>query len=84
MASPTTAIMATLGEDADLISGLLRYTCPFNMTGSPTITLPAGFTESGTPLAFQFVAPHFREDLLVRAGWTYQQATDWHRQHPQL
>jgi amidase len=84
MASPTTATMATLGEDAELISGLLRYTCPFDLSGNPTITLPAGFTDSGTPLAFQFVAPHFMEDMLVRAGWAYQQATDWHRRHPEL
>jgi len=84
VASPTMAQMATLGEDADLISGLLRYTCPFDMTGSPTITLPSGFTAQGTPMAFQFVSRHFEEELLVRAGWAYQQATDWHRKHPAL
>jgi amidase len=84
MASPTNATMATLGQDAELIAGLLRFTCPFDMSGSPTITLPAGFTEQGTPIAFQFVAPHFREELLVRAGWAFQQATDWHRRHPAL
>lgn len=84
VASPTMAQMATLGEDAELISGLLRYTCPFDMTGSPTITLPSGFTAEGTPTAFQFVSRHFEEELLVRAGWAYQQATDWHRKHPAL
>ena len=84
LSSPTNAKMATLTEDAEMISGLLRYTCPFDMTGSPTITLPTGFTPAGTPVAFQFVARHFEEDLLVRAGWHYQQATDWHRRHPSL
>jgi amidase len=84
VASPTVAQMAKLGEDPDLISALLRFTCPFDMTGSPTITLPAGFTEQNTPIAFQFVARHFEEELLVRAGWAYQQATDWHRKHPDL
>ena len=84
IASPTVAQMATLGENPDLISALLRFTCPFDMTGSPTITLPAGFTAQNTPIAFQFVSRHFEEDLLVRAGWAYQQATDWHRQHPPL
>ena len=28
------------------------------------------------------VAPLEIEDLLVRARWAFQQATDWHRQHP--
>ncbi len=83
-ASPTNAQMATLATDAELLSALLRYTCPFDMTGSPTITLPGGFTVQGTPIAFQFVARHFEEDLLVRAGWHYQQATDWYRRHPAL
>ena len=83
-ASPTNAQLAGLANDAELLSGLLRYTCPFDMTGSPTITLPGGFTAQGTPIAFQFVARHFEEDLLVRAGWHYQQATDWHRRHPAL
>ena len=84
VASPTVAQMATLGEDADLISAVLRYTCPFDMSGSPTITLPAGFTEAGTPIALQFVSRHFEEDLLVRAGWDFLQATDWHKRHPEL
>jgi amidase len=84
MASPTKATMATLGEDAELISGLLRFTCPFDMSSNPTITLPAGFTQKNTPMSFQFVTAHFREDLLVRAGWAFQQATDWHKRHPAL
>ncbi|UVH55930.1 amidase [Variovorax paradoxus] len=84
VASPTLARMATFGEDAGLMSAMLRYTCPFDMSGSPTITLPGGFTEAGTPVAFQFVARHFEEELLVRAGWAFQQATDWHQRHPAL
>jgi amidase len=54
------------------------------MSGDPTITLPCGFTAARTPLGFQFVARHFAEDLLCRAGFAYQEATDWHRQHPPL
>jgi amidase len=83
-ASPTMADMATLGEDPEKLASLLRFTCPFDVSGSPTITLPCGFTQAGTPVAFQFVAPHFREELLCRAGQAYQSATDWHRRHPTL
>ena len=84
IASPTVDRMSKMGTDAELISAVLRYTCPFDMTGSPTITLPGGFTEGGMPLAFQFVSRHFEESLLLRAGWAFQQITDWHRQHPSL
>ena len=83
-AAPTLAKMATLGEDADLLNGLLRFTCPFDMTGSPTITLPAGATANGGRVAFQFVGRHFDEARLVSAGDAFQRKTDWHKQHPSL
>jgi amidase len=80
-AAPTLAKMATLGENPELITGLLRFSCPFDMTGSPTITLPGGFTESGGPVAFQFVGRHLDEARLIVA---FQRVTDWHRRHPSL
>jgi amidase len=83
-AAPTLAKMATLGENPELIAGLLRFSCPFDMTGSPSITLPGGFTESGGPVAFQFIGRHLDEARLVAAGDAYQRVTDWHRRHPPL
>jgi len=83
-AAPTIGTMATLGENPDLITGLLRFSCPFDMTGSPTITLPGGFTETGGPVAFQFVGRHFDEARLIAAGDAFQRATDWHHRHPTL
>ena len=84
LASPTTAQLANLGDNAEMLNALVRYTMPFDMSGSPTITLPCGFTEAGTPVAFQFVGRHLEEEMLVRAGYAYQTATDWHHQHPAL
>lgn len=81
-ASPTTATMATLGQDEGAIEKLLRFTAPFDMTGSPTITLPGGFTGKGLPIAFQLVSRHMEEDLLLRAGHAFQLATDWHKRRP--
>lgn len=80
----TLAKMRTLGEQPELLSGLLRYTCPFDMTGNPTITLPGGFSADGLPIAFQLVAPDLGEAALVRAGAAFQGATSWHRRHPAL
>ena len=83
-AAPTLAKMGALGEDPSLIAGLLRFTCPFDMTGSPTITLPGGFAPNGGPVAFQFVGRHFEEAGLVRSGDRFQRVTDWHKRHPTL
>ena len=79
---PSVAVTRTLGARPDLVSALLRYTCPFDMTGHPTITLPGGFSEAGLPLAFQLVGPAMGEAALVRAGAAFQSVTSWHRRHP--
>ncbi|GGC47996.1 amidase [Chelatococcus reniformis] len=81
---PTITTMGSLGENPGLIGGLLQFTCPFDMTGSPTITLPAGFTSAGAPVGIQFVGRHFDEALLVKAGDAFQRMTDWHQRHPAL
>ncbi len=80
----TLAMIQTLGEQPDLIAKLQRYTCPFDMTGHPTITLPGGASRDGMPIAFQLVAAHLGEATLVRAGAAFQRATSWHRRHPSL
>jgi len=82
--SPTTARMATLGRNPAELLALMRFASPFDMSGSPAITMPSGFTPQGTPIAFQLVSRHWGEDLLVRAGRAYQRETDWHRQRPKL
>ncbi|WP_428532250.1 amidase [Rhodopila sp.] len=83
-ASPTVTTMMTAGEDPALMAALLNYTCPFDMTGSPTITLPGGFTDAHTPIAFQLVGPHLSESALLRAGHAFQSATGFHAEHPDL
>jgi amidase len=83
-AAPMLADMAMLGQSNDMIGRLLRFTCPFDSSGNPTITMPGGFTASGLPIGFQLVGPHLSEALLVRAGAAFQSATDWNRRHPTL
>jgi amidase len=78
------ATIRTLGEQPELIAKLQRYTCPFDMTGHPTITLPGGFSDTGLPIAFQLAAPHLGEATLVCAGAAFQDATSWHRRRPRL
>jgi amidase len=78
----TLATIRTLGTQPQLIAKLQRYTCPFNMTGHPSMTLPGGIADTGMPLAFQLIGAAFREDTLVRAGTAFQSATLWHRRHP--
>lgn len=84
IASPTIAQMATLAHDPNAFVALTRFTSPFDMTGSPAITLTSGFTPKNTPVSFQLVSRHWDEALLVRAGRAYQRETTWHRQRPKV
>jgi amidase len=66
------------------INGFLRFTAPVNAVGTPSLTLPCGFSNDGRPVGFQLVGPHCSEATLLKAGHAYQQATDWHTRHPTL
>jgi len=67
----------------DMLS-FMRFTLPLNASGSPTVTLPCGFTQDGRPVGFQLVGPHCSEASLLRIAHSYQQATDWHLHHPAM
>ena len=79
---PTSAEFARLAEEG--LDALLRFTAPFNMSGSPTITLNGGFDSHGVPIGFQLIGHHLSEGLLLRAGHAFQRVTDWHCRHPAL
>ena len=82
--TPSLAKMGEYGKDPNLLLRILRFTAPFNFSGSPTITLPNGIDEAGMPLSMQLVGRHCAEDLLCRAGYAFQSVTDWHTRRPSL
>ncbi len=84
MAPLTIADMKALGADPQGFSRLVHFTAPFDSTGSPTLTFPAGFSADRLPIGVQLVARHLDEALLVRAGRAFQRVTDWHRRRPPL
>jgi len=55
---------------------------PFNITGGPALSIPAGFSQSGLPLAIQLVGKPYTEALLYRVANAYEQSEDWVRRHP--
>jgi aspartyl-tRNA(Asn)/glutamyl-tRNA(Gln) amidotransferase subunit A len=57
---------------------LLRNTRPFNVWGLPAISVPCGFTKSGMPIGLQIAGPPWREDLVLRLAYAYEQQTVWH------
>ncbi len=41
-------------------------------------------TIADVPIGLQIIAKPFDEPSLFRAAYAYEQATDWHKQHPEL
>ncbi|TFG99920.1 MAG: amidase, partial [Calditrichales bacterium] len=55
-----------------------------NLTGHPCVVLPNGFTEDGHPTSISFIGNLYDEGKLMSFAQFYQQATDYHLQHPKL
>lgn len=53
-----------------------------NLTGHPSVTVPNGFENDGTPVSISFVGKLFGEAEALRVAHAYQGATDFHERHP--
>jgi aspartyl-tRNA(Asn)/glutamyl-tRNA(Gln) amidotransferase subunit A len=60
------------------------FTMPFNVTGSPAISICTGYGAGGLPLSMQLIAKPFAEPLLFQAAHAYETATDWRSRRPAL
>ncbi len=77
--TPTTPIAAPPIEGRDSIEAariLTRFTAPFNLTGLPALSLPCDFNTEGLPIGLQMVADQWQEEILLRAAYAYEQATN--------
>jgi amidase len=72
--NPSVAEFNALCESPDGLRKLIHFTCIYDMTSQPTITLPAGLDANGSPIGFQIVGRPFQEGLLCRAGMAWQSA----------
>jgi aspartyl-tRNA(Asn)/glutamyl-tRNA(Gln) amidotransferase subunit A len=84
LATPTTPRPATpfaLAHDPEF--GFPRSNMPpFNVTGSPALALPCGFSSAGLPLSLQLAGRPFEEATVLRVGHAYERATAWHTRRP--
>ncbi len=60
------------------------YTYPFNLTGQPAASIPAGFTAAGLPVGLQIVARAYCEQDLFSAAAALESANPWAGRRPDL
>jgi aspartyl-tRNA(Asn)/glutamyl-tRNA(Gln) amidotransferase subunit A len=59
-------------------------TLPCSLAGVPGISVPCGFSSNGLPIGLQILGPHFREDLILRIAYQFEQTTDFHKRRCQM
>ncbi|GAB4324689.1 MAG: amidase [Promethearchaeota archaeon] len=86
--TPTTAIPAFEGDLSkpyvDVVAGKgvshvgwMPFTYPFNMTGMPAASVPAGFTRDGLPVGMQLAGPPRGDLKVLQAALAFERVAPW-------
>ena len=92
MLVPTTAIpprpVEALEESQEAYAqaniAYLRNTAIGNILNLCGVSVPCGFTSNGLPIGLMIYAKPYCEEMALRVAHAFEQATDWHRQHPPM
>ena len=60
------------------------FTVPVDFAGTPTMSVPCGFSAAGEPHSLQLVGRDLSEGSLCRLAHACEQAMDWRLRHPEV
>ena len=84
-APPILASEVTIGDQSVGTTGALtQYTRPYNISGTPAISVPCGFSAEGMPIGLQLAGRPFDEATVLRAAHAYEQNTEWRLKRPPI
>ena len=83
-AQPVAEVDTTLENYLEQNARYLRHTCIGNVLNLCGLSIPCGFTKYGPPIGLMIYGKPFQEDVVLRAGYAFQQVTDWHQRVPDL
>jgi len=64
------------------ILGWMPFTYPFNLTGQPAVSVPAGWTEDGLPVGLQIVGRRHADRTVLAAAAAFEAAMPWRERRP--
>lgn len=62
--------------------GFTPFTYPFNMTGNPAATVPAGFAQNGMPVGLHIVGRFGDEEAVLAASAAFESTRPWAHLRP--
>ncbi|HEX6340921.1 amidase [Umezawaea sp.] len=68
------------GADLDWLAWC-RAAYPFNLTGQPAVSVPAGFTAAGLPVGLHLAGRRHEDDLVLDLAERIENARPWHQQY---
>ena len=83
--SPVTVSTAyDFGAKSDPVAAYLGdlYTVPASLAGLPCMSMPCGIHSNGRPIGVQLTCARFNEARMLGIAQAWQNATDWHKRHP--
>ena len=70
----------SLGRKVTHLGWTLCY--PFNYSGQPAVSVPAGWTASGLPVGLQIVGRRLEDALVLRAAAAFEALRPWAARRP--
>ncbi|MEM1576001.1 MAG: amidase [Archaeoglobaceae archaeon] len=64
--------------------GWMPFTYPFNFTGLPAASIPAGFSKDGLPIGMQIVGRKFDDLGVLRISKAFQDIAPWQKVKPKI
>ena len=81
IAPPSLAAMEAVIRGDGEQAALITFTAPFDYSGHPTVTLPAGMFADGLPQSVQLIGPWLDETTLLRAAHAFERSLQF-SEHP--
>ncbi|MBO9521315.1 MAG: hypothetical protein J7518_07240 [Nocardioidaceae bacterium] len=82
--TPTIAVLPWPAEDFAPASpqDSSPFVLPMNLTGQPSASIPAGFTEDGLPVGLMISGRRLADDVVLRASAAFEAAHPWIDRRP--
>jgi Asp-tRNA(Asn)/Glu-tRNA(Gln) amidotransferase A subunit family amidase len=66
-----------VGGDDEATDAAVYNTAATNITGHPSLSVPAGLSANGVPFGLQITGPRWADDLVLALGAAYEAANPW-------